>query len=210
MNAQVPMPPKGAFALERIHGFATLAVERAEARLIDEGVALDHLSCEYRGVCIDGLTDVNANVTRRCTLVYEWQVRSSGDDEKTLVNVRCGHASDRGVPFPRTWQTALKCQQLVSLAQSAAEEARAEIGRDVDCKVVGVVKGLASASSSEGTPGTILALESGVARIPYILCALVSGSTWLCHRGSFDEGSLDKDNPLNEKDLVIQSSTSQS
>ena len=205
------MPPKGAFTLERIHGFATLALERAQARLIDEGVVFDHLSCEYRGVAAaDGSADLNAIATKSCTLAFEWQVRSGAINENTFVRVICENASRQGVPFPANWHTALKCQQLSSLARSAAKEASAEIGRDVDCNVLGVVKGAASASSSDVTPGTILALESGAARIPYILCALVSGSTWLCHRGSFDEGSLDKDNPLNEKDLVIQSSTSQS
>ena len=115
------------------------------------------------------------------------------------------------MPFPDHWQTALKCQALSSLANSAAEEARAEIGREADCKVVGIVKGRSSASPDGGSvPGNILLLETGAARIPHILCALVSGTTWLCHRGSFDEGSLDKDNPLNEKDLVSLSSTSKS
>lgn len=197
------MPPKGAFTLERVHGFATLAVERAQARLTDEGLVFAHLSCEYRGVAgADGVTDLQAKASYRSTLVYEWRVCAAGVNEKSLVTVRCGHASDRGVPFPDSWQTALKCQQLTSVAKSAAEEARAEIGREVDCMVVGVVKGPSSTSSDETVPGNILLLESGVARIPYILCALVSGSTWLCHRGSFDEGSLDRDNPLNEKDLV--------
>ena len=205
------MPPKGAFTLERIHGFATLAVERAQARLIDEGLVFDHLSCEYRGVAAaDGSANPNAIATRRCTLVYEWRVCAAGVDENTLVTVRYDNASDRGVPFPANWQTALKCQQLTSFSKSAAEEARAEIGRDVDCKVVGIVKETSSASSDEIVPGNILALETGAARIPHILCAPVSGSTWLCHRGTFDEGTLDKDNPLNEKDLVIQSSTSHS
>ena len=204
------MPPKGAFTLERIHGFAALALERAQARLIDEGLVFDHLTCEYRGVAAaDGVTDLQANVAHRSTLTYEWRGCAAGTNEKTLVTVRCGAASHRGVPFPANWQTSLKCQQLTCLAKSAAEEARAEIGRDVDCKVVGVVKGPSPASSDETVPGTILALENGAARIPYILCALVSGSTWLCHRGSFDDGTLDKDNPLNEKDLVIQSSTRQ-
>ena len=203
IGAQVPMPPKGTFTLERIHGFATLAVERAQARLIDEGVVLDHLSCEYRGVAAtDGVTDLQANAPYRSKLVYEWRVCAAGVNEKTLVTVRCGDASNRGVPFPDSWQTALKCQQLTSVAKSAAEEARAEIGREVDCMVVGVVKGPSSPSSDETVPGNILLLESGVARIPYILCALVSGSTWLCHRGSFDEGILDRDNQLNEKYLV--------
>jgi hypothetical protein len=198
------MAPKGAFTLERIHGFAILAVERAQARLIDEGLVFSHLSCEYLGVAAaDGSADPNAIATKRCSLVYEWRVCAAGVNEKSLVTVRCGHASVHwGVPFPDSWQTALKCQQLTSVAKSAAEEARAEIGREVDCMVVGVVKEPSSTSSDETVPGNILLLESGVARIPYILCALVSGSTWLCHRGSFDEGSLDRDNPLNEKDLV--------
>ena len=69
------MPPKGAFTLDRIHGFATLAVERAQARLIDEGLVFDHLTCECRGVAAaDGVTDLQANVAHRSTLTYEWRV----------------------------------------------------------------------------------------------------------------------------------------
>ena len=198
------MAPKGAFTLERIHGFAILAVERAQARLIDEGLAFSHLSCEYLGVAAaDGSADPNAIATKRCTLAFEWQVRSVGINEKARVTARCGHASNRGVPFPAHWQTALKCQRLSLVARSAAEEARAEIGREVDCMVVGVVKEPSSTSSDETVPGNILLLESGVARIPYILCALVSGSTWLCHRGSFRDGQLHELDPLSEHDLVL-------
>ena len=65
---------------------------------------------------------------------------AAGVNEKSLVTVCCRNASDQGVPFPDSWQTALKCQQLTSVAKSAAEEARAEIGREVDCMVIGVVK----------------------------------------------------------------------
>ena len=102
------MAPKGAFTLERVHGFATLAVERAQARLIDEGLVFAHLSCEYRGVAgADGVTDLQAKASYRSTLVYEWRVCAAGVNEKSLVTVRCGHASDRGVPFPDSWQTAL-------------------------------------------------------------------------------------------------------
>ena len=55
------MHPEGAFTLERIHGFAALALERAQARLIDEGLVFDHLTCEYRGVAAaDGVTDLQA------------------------------------------------------------------------------------------------------------------------------------------------------
>ena len=66
------MPPKGGFTVERIHGFAALAVERAQARLIDEGLVFDHLTCEYRGVAAaDGLADPAAIATKRCSLTYE-------------------------------------------------------------------------------------------------------------------------------------------
>ena len=103
------MAPKGAFTLERVHGFATLAVERAQARLTDEGLVFAHLSCEYRGVAgADGVTDLQAKASYRSTLVYEWRVCAAGVNEKSLVTVRCGHASHQGVPFPDSWQTALK------------------------------------------------------------------------------------------------------
>ena len=52
------------------------------------------------------------------------------------------------------------------MALGAAKDAKVEIGRDVDCKVVGVIKGASSASSDEMFPGNILALETGSARIP--------------------------------------------
>ena len=93
------MPPKGAFTLERIHGFGALAVERAQARLIDEGLVFDHLSFEYRGVvAADGSADPHAIATRRSTLVYEWQVCVAGVNEKACVTARCGNASVQGVP----------------------------------------------------------------------------------------------------------------
>ena len=60
------MAPKGAFTLERVHGFATLAVERAQARLTDEGLVFAHLSCEYRGVdAADGSADPSAIASKR-------------------------------------------------------------------------------------------------------------------------------------------------
>ena len=124
-------------------------------------------------------------------------------EQKTQVHVRCGNACRQGVPFPQNWQTALTCQKLAPLAENAAKDARDEICRNVDCKLLGIVRGAPSASSGDMLAGSILALETSSARIPYILCAPVCGSTWLCHRGSFEDGNLDKDNPLNEKDLVI-------
>ncbi len=176
-----------------------------KARLVDQCLVFQHLSCEYRGVYIDdGSADLNANATYSSKLVYEWQVRAGGAHEKALVPVLCSNAAKQGVPFPSGWQTALKCQQLTSVAQSAAEEARGEIGRDVDCTALGVIRtqGAPSASSGDVLPGTVLSLETGDVRIPYILCALVSGNKWLCHRGSFEDENLDASNPFSEKDLV--------
>ena len=107
------MPPfKLAFTRERIEGFATLALERAQERLVDDGVAFQHMSCEYRGVRTgDGSADLTAKISGPCTLVYEWQVHAGESHEDALVSVRCDAASTQGVPLPATWRTALKCRR---------------------------------------------------------------------------------------------------
>ena len=104
------MPPKGAFTLERVQGFAAVAADGARARLAENGAPhVDHLSCEYKGVVTeDGAYDINERPTLRSTLVYVWHCSVFGHHEETLVKVRCGHASERGVRFPDGWLTALR------------------------------------------------------------------------------------------------------
>ena len=112
--AHVEMPPKGAYTHERLQQFGTLAAEVARARLAnDGGPAVDQLTCEYRGVPINGEEyDINAISTMRATIAYEWHAPVAGETEHKLVKVRCGHASDQGVPFPDGWHTALRCTNL--------------------------------------------------------------------------------------------------
>ena len=107
------MPPsKLAFTRERVDGFASLALERAQERLVDDGLAFQHMSCEYRGVRTgDGSADLTAKISGRCTLVYEWQVHAGESHENGLVTVRCDAASTQGVPCPATWRTTLKCRR---------------------------------------------------------------------------------------------------
>ena len=47
-----------------------------------------------------------------------------------------------------------------------------------------------------------MVLQEGI-RMSYILCAYVTGSTWLCHRGSFEDGEINEADPFREGDLVF-------
>ena len=98
------MPPKGVFTLARLQAFGAAAAESARARLANEGGhSCDELTCEYRGVATDEGHDINEIPTNRATIAYEWHASVGGNLEHKLVKVRCGHASDQGVPFPDGW-----------------------------------------------------------------------------------------------------------
>ena len=197
------MPPKGAFTLERVQQFGVIAVERARAGIAkDGGPPCEHLSCNYRGVVKDGACDINERATRRGTIAYEWRVCACGYDEKALVNVRCGHASERGVPFPEGWQTAVRCSNLQTVAEDAAKAARDEIGGEIACKLLGVAMRTALPEPGEHQPGATVMLAGDGSRMAHLLCARIRGDTWLCHRGSCRDGALDESNLLNEHDLV--------
>ena len=81
--------------------------------------------------------DAEAHITRRCTLVYEWHIECSGLSESCFVNVACDNADRQGVPFPKSWHTALRCSSLQTVADDAAKAARDEIGGDIACKLLG-------------------------------------------------------------------------
>ena len=198
------MPPKGAFTLERVQHFGVAAVERARAAIDkDVGPPCEHLSYNYRGVVKgDGDCDINERATFRGTIAYEWRVCACGYDEKALVNVRCGHACERGVPFPEGWQTAVRCSNLQTVAEDAAKAARDEIGGEIACKLLGVAMRTALPEPGEHQPGATVMLAGDGSRMAHLLCARIRGDTWLCHRGTFRDGALDEADPLNEHDLV--------
>ena len=233
------MPPKGAFTLERVQQFGAVAADAARARLLDGGGPhLDHLSCEYKGVAIaEGDWDIKESASLRSTLVYEWHVCVGGYEEMSRVRIRCGHASQRGVPFPKSWHTALRSSNLQTIAREAAEAARDELrapgrkafwgwapamlpdlrkngvpradafqerlGGEIDCKFLGVARTTSPPEPGEHTLGATVLLAENVCRRAFLLCAQVDGDTWLCHRGSFQDGELSKTDPLNEHDLVL-------
>ena len=53
-----------------------------------------------------------------------------------------------------------------------------------------------------GRYGATSLLAGDGSRMAYLLCAQVRGDTWLCHRGSFQDGTLNESDPLTEYDLV--------
>ena len=202
--AHVEMPPKGAYTHERLQQFGTLAAEVARARLANDGwMPVGQLACEYRGVARNGEEyDLNEIPTRRSTIVFHWHASVGGRCEQASVRVRCDHASDRGVPFPDGWHTALRCANLQAIADEAAKAAREELGGDIDCKILGVCRRAALPEPGEHKPGAAVILAGDGSRMAHLLCAQIDGGTWLCHRGSFQGDALSAWNPLDATDLV--------
>ena len=112
------------------------------------------------------------------------------------------NAAGQGVPFPKIWQTALRCSNLQEIAEGAAKAARDELGRDTDCKLLGVAKRTTPPEPGDHEPGGTVMLSGEGSRMAHLLCAKVDGDTWLCHRGSFLDGALNTSLPLSEHDLV--------
>ena len=204
------MPPKGAFTLERLQAFGASAAESARARLAnDGGHPCDRLTCEYHGVATDDDEHVTHELpTRRSTIAYVWHACVGEHHEQTLVQVGCGNASDRGVPFPKHWHTALRCANLQAVGDEAAKAAREEIGGEIDCKLLGVAKRTTLPEPGEHKPGSTVLLPGDGSRMAFILCAKIGDDSWLCHRGSFQDGKLNETDPLNYHDLVALSNLS--
>ena len=213
MRSQVPdklvriMPPKQPFSVERAQEFGDLAVVKATASFGHEGLPTGVLlDCTYRGVVTpDDGVDHGGEIAAKTTLVYIWNVVGGGFDDTQTKHVRADAAKKQGVPFPDTWRTALKCLQMSTLVGSALAAARQESdAAEIDCKFLGAARMTTPADPGETRPGAIVMLETSGTSMAYILCALVRGSYWLCHRGQFDDrGKLDERNPFDERSLVL-------
>ena len=206
------MPPKQPFSVVRAQEFGDLAVVKATASFGHEGLPTGVLlDCTYRGVVTpDDGVDHGGEIAAKTTLVYIWNVVGGGFDDTQTKHVRACDAKRQGVPFPDTWKTALKCLQMPTLVGSALEVARQESDvADVACTFLGAARMTtpadpAEADPGETKPGAIAMMKTSGTSMAYILFALVRGSKWLCHRGTFDDrGKLNEKNPFDENNLVL-------
>ena len=198
------MPPKKAFTVERAQGFGSLAAGKATDAL-GSLLASYHVTCTYIGTVSPGEgIDPAGQITARATLVYEWRIGGEGIKERAETKLTCKNASIQGIPFPNSWKTALNVLRLSSPVELAKEAARHECGvTDVECKLLGAAQKIALGEAGVLQPGATIMLPINGARVTYVLCAWVRGSSWLCHRGTFDDdGLLDASNPFDERSLV--------
>ena len=96
----------------------------------------------------------------------------------------------------------MRCSNLQTVAEDAAKAARDEIGGEIACKLLGVAMRTAIPEPCEHLPGATVLLAGDGSRMAHLLCARITGDTWLCHRGSFQDGKLNESDPLNEHDMV--------
>ena len=104
------MPPKQPFSAERAQEFGNLAVVKATESFGKDGLpAAAVLDCAYFGIATpNGDVDSAGPITAKTTLVYDWRFACEGFEETHEIKVTCKNASNKGVPFPETWKTALK------------------------------------------------------------------------------------------------------
>lgn len=79
---------------------------------------------------------------------------------------------------------------------------REDVGGEIDCKALGVCEKASPAEVGEHQPGATVLLAGDGHRMAHLLCAHIDEDTWLCHRGSFEDGKLNETDPLHEHDLV--------
>ena len=98
----------------------------------------------YLGVVKDGVADLCVQAKWRSQVRYVWTVKIFSYEEEFETTLRCGHADARGVPFPESWTTVLKClgHGLGQKAGQAAEGVRGGTGREhVECLLLGLPNG---------------------------------------------------------------------
>ena len=202
--AHVEMPPKAAFTLERLQACGASAAEDARDRHANVGGApCEQLTCEYRGLAKEDEEHVtNENPTGRSISAYVWHACVGGHHDEAVVKLRCDDVVRRGVPFPKHWHTALRCANLQAVGDEAAKAARDELGGEIACKLLGVAKRTTLPELGEHKPGSTVLLAGDGPRMAHLLCAHIDGDTWLCHRGSFEDGKLNETDPLSYHDLV--------
>ena len=200
------MPPKVQLTRGRAEQLGQHAAEQATLRLEGESLhALPRLSCTFRGLASgDEVVDVSGPIATRAQLVYEWQATGVGVQEALQTRVKANHASMRGVPFPKTWTTALRCQDPASLTGQAVQHWREASGlADLSCRLLGPAKMKAVVDSGPMQEGYLAMLQTGETVMAYVLCAHIQDNLWLCHRGAFNgEDNVNMADPFNECSLV--------
>ena len=201
------MAPKAKYTCERIANIAARSASAARANFGTHAV-IEQLLCEYLQQSDE--TDArnkDGSLKRGAMLTFRWHFKGAGYEETCDITARCNSVAEREVPFPDTWQTAVQCLSLDQIAEKSARNVREQEPSltEVQCQVLGQVKPIPSVvDAASPSPGKSVALSVNGSRVVYLLCAHVEGESWLCHRGTFADGELDKDSPLAEKDLVAK------
>ncbi len=194
------MPPKKIYSNQR---FAQVGAESAaKARATYQNSFPMELSCEHLPEFDKAFCQNDGKLRRDTPLTFRWRVKCAGYEATHDVNARCNHVTERGVPLPEHWRTAMQCLTLEARAEASTGDMRETGVSQVRCEVLGQARILepSCAESEEPETGKIIALRTGESRVMFFLCAHVHGNEWLCHRGSFVDGAL-AENPFQEKDL---------
>jgi hypothetical protein len=178
---------------------AAAAIE--SRRELPNASALEALTCEYVHAPDENTTCSDGSLRRTALLTFRWRLKTNtGHEERCDVLVRTNNVTQRRVPLPQHWMTAMACLSLERWCDEGRRKVRDPDARDVQCVPLGQVNQPLPAAEGAG-PGRTVALQVHGRRVIFLLCAHVQDSLWLCHRGSFAGDGLAED-PFQESDLV--------
>ena len=195
------MPPKGKYTHNRLAAAAADSASDARATL-PNAEALESLTCDYVHAPDETNTKADGSLRRGANLTFRWRLKTTtGHEEDAIVTARTNHIMERTVPLPPHWRTAMQCINLERLCAASAGKVNDPEISNVRCAVLGQAKEPQPPSADGAGEGKTVALQADGARVVFILCAHVLDRVWLCHRGTFVDGTL-ADNPFQEHDLV--------
>ena len=137
-------------------------------------------------------------------VIFKWEIQFQSQDEKAYIASHlCRNVKKQGVPFPKPWRTALHCAVLQGLARDSSMHLRGH--GDATCTLLGQARPAPTPSSLSGTAcGSIVVLNEQCLRVPYLLCAHVYASHWLCYCCPGDSAYVTSSRMFDDEDLVLR------
>ena len=117
---------KHRYTPERFRVIAETSTKKALDNL-PNALTVESLSCEYIHKPTPQELNRDGSLRRDAALCFRWHLQCPGYNETCDVDARCNNVTERSVPFPDHWRTALQCLHLDSLAKATVKFAVARL-----------------------------------------------------------------------------------
>jgi hypothetical protein len=167
------MAPKGKYTRSRLAAAAAQSASSARTDL-PNSEALEALTCEYVHAPDETNANIDGSLRRGALLTFRWRLKTkAGQEERCDVTARTDNITERGVPLPPHWWTAMQCLSLERLCEASAANVDDPGISNVQCAVIGQAKETQPPSPDGVGEGRTVALQVDGVRVVFLLCAHV-------------------------------------